>query len=97
MRLRATSFDTSHASLTDQSTLDLRYGPPSMPRFPTGCGSAGGLHGSAASRSHKHFQLDAANPPRAQRMLRTSTETEANDRFVTSGIDIQNAYGALEK
>jgi hypothetical protein len=68
------------------------------------------------ARSHKHFHLDAAELPRAQRMLRADTETEtiekaldiviaeyernrstvkANDRFITSGIDIKDAYGTL--
>ena len=73
---------------------------------------------TARTRSHKHFQLDAAKLRRAQRMLRADTETqaiewaldiviaehernrltaEANERFVTSGIDIKDAYGTLEK
>jgi predicted nucleic acid-binding protein len=70
------------------------------------------------TRSHKHFQLDAAKLRRAQRLLRADTETdaieraldiviaehernrmtvEANDRFVKSGIDIQDVYGTLKK
>ena len=72
----------------------------------------------AKTRSHKHFQLDAAKLRRAQRLLRADTETdaieraldiviaehernrmtvEANDRFVKSGIDIQDVYGTLKK
>lgn len=32
------------------------------------------------SRTHKHFQLDAAKIKRAQRLLRVDTETEAIER-----------------
>ncbi len=37
--------------------------------------------GNARSRiAHKHFRLDAAKIKRAQRLLRTGTETETIDR-----------------
>lgn len=73
--------------------------------------------GTARTRSHKHFQLDAVKLQRAQRTLRADTETEtieraldiviaeyernrltveANNRFVTSGIDVKDVYGTLE-
>ena len=72
---------------------------------------------AARNRSHKHFQLDSAKIKRAQKALRTKTETEtieraldmaiaesrnnrlaleANERFVRSGIGIEDVYGVLE-
>ena len=71
----------------------------------------------AGNRSHKHFQLDSVKIKRAQRALRTKTETEtieraldlaiaeeqnnrlaheANARFIRSGANIRDAYGALD-
>jgi hypothetical protein len=71
---------------------------------------------TAKNRSHKHFQLDAVKIKRAQRVLRTKTETEtieraldlalaehernrlaleATERFIKSGIEIKDVYGAL--
>ncbi len=35
---------------------------------------------TARTRSHKHFQLDAAKLRRAQKVLRADTETEAIER-----------------
>ena len=72
--------------------------------------------GATNSRSHKHFQLDAAKIKRAQRALQTKTETEtidraldlaiaehrrnrlvieATERFISSGVQIKDVYGAL--
>ena len=69
------------------------------------------------NRSHKHFQLDSLKIKRAQKALRTKTETEtieraldlaiaehqknrlvlaANDRFLRSGIHIEDVYGTLD-
>jgi len=69
------------------------------------------------TRTHKHFQLDSAKIKRAQKALRTKTETEtieraldlviaeernsrlaleANNRFVRSGIVIEDVYGNLD-
>jgi hypothetical protein len=77
-----------------------------------------GCMATVRTRSHKHFQLDAAKLRRAKRVLRAGTETEAieraldiviaedernrqtveaNERFVTSGIDISDTYGTLEQ
>ena len=35
---------------------------------------------ASSARSHKHFRLDAVKIKRAQKLLRTSTETEAIER-----------------
>lgn len=72
---------------------------------------------TARNRSHKHFQLDSTKIKRAQKALRTKTETEtieralelaigesrsnrlaraANERFISSGIDIADVYGTLD-
>ena len=40
----------------------------------------------AASRSHKHFQLDPVKIKRAQRALRAKTETEAIERALDFAI-----------
>ena len=66
--------------------------------------------------AHKHFRLDASKIKRAQKLMKTGTETEtieraldtviaehernrlareANERFVKSGIEIQDVYGKL--
>jgi hypothetical protein len=66
--------------------------------------------------AHKHFRLDVSKIKRAQRLMKTSTETEtidraldaviaehernrltreANERFVSSGIEIRDVYGNL--
>ncbi len=68
------------------------------------------------NRAHKHFQLDSLKIKRAQKALRTKTETEtieraldlaiaehrrnrwvlaATDRFIKSGIAINDVYGSL--
>ena len=73
---------------------------------------------ASSARSHKHFRLDAVKIKRAQKLLRTSTETEAieraldlviseyrrnrmaadaNQRFIESGIEINDIYGTLDK
>jgi hypothetical protein len=38
------------------------------------------------NRSHKHFQLDAVKIKRAQRVLRTKTETETIERALDLAI-----------
>lgn len=66
--------------------------------------------------AHKHFRLDVSKIKRAQRLMKTGTETEtidraldeviaehernrltreANERFVSSGIEIRDVYGKL--
>jgi hypothetical protein len=42
--------------------------------------------GARNSRSHKHFQLDAMKIKRAQRALRTKTETETIERALDLAI-----------
>jgi hypothetical protein len=72
---------------------------------------------TAKNRTHKHFQLDSGKIKRAQKALRTKTETEtieraldrviederrrrvaleATQRFLRSGIKIQDVYGVME-
>jgi hypothetical protein len=73
--------------------------------------------GTARNRiAHKHFRLDVSKIKRAQRLMKTGTETEtidraldeviaehernrltreANERFVSSGIEIRDVYGNL--
>jgi hypothetical protein len=41
---------------------------------------------SAKTRSHKHFQLDAVKIRRAQKALRTKTETETIERALDLAI-----------
>ena len=41
---------------------------------------------TARKRSHKHFQLDSVKIKRAQRVLRTKTETEAIERALDLAI-----------
>jgi len=41
---------------------------------------------TAAKRTHKHFQLDAAKIKRAQRALHARTETEAIERALDFAI-----------
>jgi hypothetical protein len=41
---------------------------------------------TARSRSHKHFQLDAAKIKRAQKALRAKTETETIERALDLAI-----------
>ena len=77
------------------------------------------IMGSARTRfAHKHFRLDSRKIKRAQKLLRTETETEtieraldlaiaehernasviaANERFITSGIEIKDVFGKLEE
>lgn len=71
----------------------------------------------AKRRTDKHYRLDGNKIKRAQKLLRTKTETEAieqaldlviseqkrnrlvneaNERFVSSGIQIRDVFGALE-
>lgn len=42
---------------------------------------------SARQRVHKHFQLDALKIKRAQKALKTKTETEAIERALDFAID----------
>jgi hypothetical protein len=42
--------------------------------------------GTAARRTHKHFQLDATKIKRAQRALHAKTETEAIERALDFAI-----------
>lgn len=70
----------------------------------------------AATKTHKHFQLNATKIRRAQKLLRAKTETEtieraldlaiaehrrnrsvaeANDRFIKSGIKVEDVYGSM--
>jgi Arc/MetJ family transcription regulator len=41
---------------------------------------------TASSRKHKHFQLDSAKIKRAQKALRTKTETETVERALDLAI-----------
>lgn len=41
----------------------------------------------ASKRSHKHYQLDAAKIKRAQKALRTKTETETIERALDDAIE----------
>jgi hypothetical protein len=42
---------------------------------------------TASGRSHKHFQLDAGKIRRAQKVLRTKTETETIERALDRVIE----------
>jgi hypothetical protein len=42
---------------------------------------------TASGRSHKHFQLDATKIRRAQKVLRTKTETETIERALDRVIE----------
>jgi hypothetical protein len=42
--------------------------------------------GTARNRSHKHFQLDSMKIKRAQKALRTKTETETIERALDLAI-----------
>jgi hypothetical protein len=47
---------------------------------------------TAKKRSHKHFQLDAGKIRRAQKALRTKTETETIERALDRVIEESESY-----
>ncbi|MGA8272842.1 MAG: hypothetical protein WB919_14875 [Candidatus Sulfotelmatobacter sp.] len=51
----------------------------------------------ASKRSHKHYQLDAAKIKRAQKALRTKTETETIERALDDAIEADRVNRRLRE
>lgn len=49
------------------------------------------------TRAHKHFQLDAAKIKRAQKALRTKTETETIERALDEAIEADRTNRRLHE